>query len=171
MVASSPLGSKEALGELERKDFPLMRGKEVLMQAVYRGFAGQAFTTASGSFQGCLGDVLKWPLQSTFERAVFIATMNAVLRSLGLIEGTVHCKNDGPRACASHLGLWLKDQGADRVGLIGMQPALLEALVKALGPERVMVSDLADAGKVCCGVNVLDGLESSKIFEECQIIL
>jgi hypothetical protein len=171
VVASSPLGSKEALGETERKDFPLLRGKEVLMQAVYRGYAGQAFTTASGSFQGCLGDVLKWPLQSTFERAVFIATMNAVLRSLDLIEGTVHCKNDGPGECASHLGQWLAEQGADKVGLIGMQPALLEALVKTLGPEKVMVADLAEAGTVHCGVKVLDGLEASRIFEECQIIL
>lgn len=171
VVASSPLAPKEALGEPERKDFPLLRGKEVLMQAHYRGYAGQAFTTASGSFQGCLGDVLKWPLKSTFERAVFVATMNAVLRSLGLVEGTIHCKDDGPRECASHLGLWLKEQGAEKVGLIGMQPALLEALVKTLGPERVMVSDLPEAGKMRCGVEVLDGLESTRIFEECQIIL
>lgn len=171
VIASSPLGPKEALGETERKDFPLLMGKEVLMQAGYKGYAGQAFTTASGSFHGCLGDVLKWPLQSTFKRAVFIATMNAVLRSLGLIEGTVHCKDDGPRECATHLSLWLKEQSADKVALIGMQPAILETLVIALGPERVMVADLAEAGKVRCGVKVLDGLESSRIFEECQIIL
>jgi hypothetical protein len=52
-----------------------------------------------------------------------------------------------------------------------MQPALLEALVEALGPDRVMVSDLAEAGKVRCGVKVLDGTDSSSMFECCQIVL
>lgn len=33
------------------------------------------------------------------------------------------------------------------------------------------VSDLAEAGKVSCGVKVLDGMDSSEIFECCQIIL
>jgi len=39
-----------------------------------------------------------------------------------------------------------------------LQPALLEALVQALGPERVMVSDLAEAGSVRCNLRVLDGM-------------
>ena len=50
VVVSTPLSSREAIGEQDRDDFPLLRGKEVLMQAVYRGAAGQAFTSASGSF-------------------------------------------------------------------------------------------------------------------------
>ncbi len=171
VVVSSPLSSKDALGEPDRDDFPLLSGKEVLMQAVYRGFVGQAFTAASGSFHGSLGDVLELPLQSTFERAVFISTMNAVLRCSGLVEKTVHCKNDGPKECALRMGSWIKEQGAKRVGLVGMQPALLEALVNALGPERVMVSDLADAGTTRYGVRVLDGTESSHMFEDCQLML
>jgi uncharacterized protein (DUF4213/DUF364 family) len=171
VVVSSPLSPREALGEPDRDDFPLLRGKEVLMQALYRGCAGQAFTAASGRFQGSLGDVLELPLQSTFERAVFVSTMNAVLRQRGLVERTVHCKNEGPKECALCMGSWIKEQGADRVGLVGMQPAILEALVKALGPERVIVSDLADAGKVRCGVKVQDGMEPSRIFEDCQLVL
>jgi hypothetical protein len=55
VVVGSPLSSREAIGELDRDDFPLLRGKEVLMQAVYRGSAGQAFTSVSGSFKGTLG--------------------------------------------------------------------------------------------------------------------
>jgi uncharacterized protein (DUF4213/DUF364 family) len=57
------------------------------------------------------------------------------------------------------------------VGLVGMQPALLEALVQTLGPDRVMVSDLAEAGSVRYGVKVLDGMDSSEMFERCQLIL
>lgn len=171
VVVSSPLSPRDALGEPERDDFPLLRGNEVLMQAVYRGFAGQAFTAASGSFQGSLGDVLDLPLQSTFERAVFISTMNAVLRCLGLVERTVHCKNDGPKECALRIESWMKEHDAGRVGLVGMQPAILEGLVNALGPERVMVSDLVEARSVRCGVRVLDGMEPSQMFEDCQLIL
>lgn len=171
VVATTPLSAREALGEPGRDDFPLLRGKEVLMQAVCRGSAGQAFTAATGSFRGSLGDVLKLPMQRTLERAVFISTMNAVLRSLGLIKRTVHCRNDGPKECALHMESWIKAHGAAKVGLVGMQPAILEALVSALGPERVMVSDLADAGAVRCGIKVLDGMESSQIFQDCQLIL
>jgi uncharacterized protein (DUF4213/DUF364 family) len=171
VVVSGPLSSKEALGETERDDFPLLRGKEVLMQAVYRGAAGQAFTSSSGSFRGSIEDVLEMPLYESFGRAVLIATMNAVLRSLGLIENTVHCKDEGPRRCAFCLSEWIREQGSDMVGLIGMQPALLEALVGALGQDKVMVSDLAEAGSVRFGLKVMDGLECSEIFEKCHLIL
>ncbi len=34
-----------------------------------------------------------------------------------------------------------------------------------------MVSDLAEAGKVHCDVMVLDGMDSSEMFERCQLIL
>ena len=171
VVVGSPLSSREAIGELDRDDFPLLRGKEVLMQAVYRGSAGQAFTSVSGCFKGTLGDVLELPLTGSFRRAVLISTMNAVLRNLGLIEKTVHCKDDGPKRCAASMAEWITEQGSGMVGLVGMQPALLDALVQTLGPERVMVSDLAEAGSVHCGVKVLDGMDSSEMFERCQLIL
>jgi len=171
VVISKPLSSKEALGEPNRDDFPLLRGKEVLMQSEFNGSAGQVFTAASGSFQGSFGDVLELPLHSIFERAVFVSTMNAVLRWFGLVEGTVHCKNDGPRECALRMRSWINEQDADMVGLVGLQPAILEALVDALGHERVIVSDLAESGKVRYGVNVLDGMDSSQMFKNCQMLL
>jgi len=171
VVVSSPLSSREAIGDPGRCDFPILRGKEVLMQAVYRGFAGQAFTSAPGSFSGSLEEVLRLPLTDNFERAVLVSTMNAVLRYLGMVGGTVHCRDDGPKQCAVRTANWIKEQDAVMVGLIGMQPALLESLVRTLGSDRVMVSDLAEAGKVSFGVNVLDGMDPSEIFERCQLIL
>jgi uncharacterized protein (DUF4213/DUF364 family) len=171
VVVSSQLNAREVLGDPGRDDFPLLRGKEVLMQAVYGGSVGQAFTAASGSFRGSLKEVLELPLKNPFERAVFISTMNAVLRHLGLVEKTVHCKNDGPKECAFRMGSWINEQGTNRVGLVGMQPALLEALTRTLGPDRVIVSDLADAGKERCGIKVLDGTDSPEMFKHCQLIL
>jgi len=171
VVISRPLSVAEAIGDPGRDDFPIIRGREVLMQATFKGVAGQAFTAASGDFQGTLGDVLALPLDENFERAVFIATMNAALRYLGKIEKTVHCRDDGPKRCSSLAVDWLRDQEWVMVGLVGLQPSILEALVKAFGRERVMVSDLAEAGSEHCGVKVLDGLNSGEIFEQCQIIL
>jgi uncharacterized protein (DUF4213/DUF364 family) len=171
LVISRPLSVSEAIGETGREDFPIIRGKEVLMQAVYRGAVGQAFTAAKGGFRGSLGDVLEMPLRGSFERAVLIATMNAVLRYLGKIEHTVHCRDDGPGRCKAALPEWIREQGAKRVGLVGLQPALLEALVQALGPERVMVSDLAEAGSVRCQVRVLDGMQAGEMLDKCSLIL
>jgi uncharacterized protein (DUF4213/DUF364 family) len=179
VVASRPLSAVEAIGDTGRDDFPILRGKEVLMQAVYKGSAGQAFTAAKGIFRGTLGEVLNLPLADAFERALLVATMNAVLGYLGKAEGTVHCKNDGPKKCAAAMADWIKDQdknlskeqGATKVGLVGLQPALLEALARALGPEKVMVSDLAEAGSVRCRVKILDGMKAEEMFEHCQVIL
>lgn len=171
LVISRPLSVSEAIGDTGRDDFPLFREKEVLMQAVYRGAVGQAFTAASGGFRGSLGDVLEMPLDGLFERAVLIATMNAVLRYLGKIEHTVHCRDDGPGRCKASMSDWIKLQDVKRVGLVGLQPALLEALVQALGPERVMVSDLSAAGAVRCQVRILDGMQAGQMFESCPLIL
>jgi uncharacterized protein (DUF4213/DUF364 family) len=171
LVISCPLSVSEAIGDTGRDDFPLIRGKEVLMQAAYRGAFGQAFTAAKGGFRGSLGEVLELPLQGPFERAVLIAAMNAALRYLGKIEGTVHCRDDGPKRCKASMAEWIADQGAEKVGLVGLQPALLEALVQTLGPERVMVSDLAEAGAVRCNVKVLDGMQAGQMFESCPLIL
>jgi len=171
VVVSRPLSAAEAIGKTSRDDFPILRGKEVLMQAVYRDSAGQAFTAAKGEFRGTLGEVLELPLCNSFERAVLIATMNAVLRHLGRIENTVNCRDDGPKRCAALFADWIAEQQAEKVGLVGLQPALLEALVKTLGPERVMASDLADAGAVRCQVRVMDGMKPQEMFASCQLIL
>ncbi|NMB85799.1 MAG: hypothetical protein A4E44_01379 [Methanosaeta sp. PtaB.Bin018] len=171
VVVSLPLSPRDAIGDPGRDDFPILRGREVLMQAVYKGAAGQAFTSAKGSFRGTLRDALSMPLAGSFERAVLVSTINATLRYRGLIDKTVHCKDEGPKRCADRMASWIAEQHADAVGLIGMQPALLEALVRSLGPEKVMVSDLAEAGSARCGVKVLDGMDSSDIFERCQLIL
>lgn len=171
VVATRPLSTFEAIGNPEMDDFPLLRGKEVLIQAVYRGSLGQAFTSAAGSFSGTLEEVLELSLRETFERAVLVSTINAVLRNVGLAEGTVHCRDRGPGDCAAGLGRWVQELDADRVGLVGMQPALLSSLVDVLGPDNVIVSDLASAGEVRFGVEVLDGTCPDLLFDRCPLVL
>jgi|LAHR01.1.fsa_nt_gb uncharacterized protein (DUF4213/DUF364 family) len=171
VVATRPLSSTEAIGNPERDDFPLLRGKEVLMEANYRGSCGQAFTSARGVFSGTLEEVLKLPLEKTFERAVLVSTINGVMRHLGLVEGTVHCRDAGPRDCAALLGQLMRRERICPVGLVGMQPAILSSLVEIFGPERVMVSDLVSAGEIRSGIKVLDGSRPEPLFERCPIVL
>ncbi len=44
VVNIRPLTPQEAIGNPERDDFPLLKGKEVMIQADFRGSRGQAFT-------------------------------------------------------------------------------------------------------------------------------
>jgi hypothetical protein len=109
-VRGKVLSSEEAIGNPKRRDFPLLKGKEKLLEADYKGSKGQAFTDSPYGFAGKLRDFLEMPMQSNFEKAAFIAVLNAVMRHFGLIEGTVHCKNEEPSICAEKLVRYLKEK-------------------------------------------------------------
>lgn len=101
------------------------------------------------------------PLEKVGDRALFVATLNAVLRKQQLAEKTVHCKNNEPEQCSQSLMCWLKDKlDADsKIGLIGLQPAMLEGLSKTFGPANILASDLNPntIGKDKWGVTIWDG--------------
>ncbi|KAF5411762.1 MAG: hypothetical protein C5S43_02885 [Candidatus Methanocomedens sp.] len=101
-VSAKTLTPEEAIGNPESDDFPILKGHERMTQAEFRGSFGQAFTDMYGDFEGTLQDVLYMELNNNFRRAIFIATLNAVMRNLGLIEGSVHCKDHG-----SEGGVWI----------------------------------------------------------------
>ena len=111
VVSARTLTHQEVIGKPERDDFPLLKGKEVMLQADFKGSLGQAFTDMPGNYSGGLQEVLAMPLDNNFKRAVFIATLNAVLRYLNYISKTVHCKDKEPGECAAHLVDYIKEQG------------------------------------------------------------
>jgi hypothetical protein len=102
-VRARVLTTEEAIGNPEADDFPLQEGKERLMQAEFHGAMGQAFTDQYGDFEGLLKDVFEMRLENNFRRAVFVSTVSAVLRHLGRIEKTIHCRNKEPTECAVDL--------------------------------------------------------------------
>lgn len=57
-ITARGLSPDEAIGRTRRKDFPILTGKEILLQAQYRNAYGQAFTDSPSSFEGTLEDVL-----------------------------------------------------------------------------------------------------------------
>ena len=107
-VKTRTLSTEEAIGNPEADDFPLQKGKERLIQARFGSGTGQAFTDRFGDFEGPLMEVLAMPLGNNFRRAVFVATLNALLHHMGRISGTIHCKDREPADCAGQLAAHLK---------------------------------------------------------------
>jgi len=121
-ISAKTLTPEEAIGNPESEDFPILKGHERLMQAEFKGSFGQAFTDMYGDFEGTLQDVLCMELNNNFRRAIFIAALNAVMRNLGLIEGSVHCKDHGPEGCGQDLVEFLEGCKISRIALVGFQP-------------------------------------------------
>ena len=69
------------------------------------------------------------PLRNNFRRAVFVATLNAVLRFVGQTKRTVNCRDKGPQVCASELVGYVKEKyGNVKITQVGFQPRAVEAL-------------------------------------------
>lgn len=168
-VTVRPLTAEEAIGKPKRRDFPIIEGKERVIEATVNGARGHAFTDSPRDFSGTMREVLELPLISNQERAVFIAVLNATLRHLGEVEGTVHCKDEDPEKCAKEIAAFvLERKGTARVGLVGLNPAIAEALISTFGKEHVMVSDLNrdNTGKEKFGVLILDGRDETELLVE-----
>jgi len=171
VVSARTLTPQEVIGKPERDDFPLLKGKEVMLQADFKGSLGQAFTDMPGNYQGSLREILAMSLDDNFKRAVFIATLNAVLRYLNYISMTVHCKDKEPGECAAHLVDYIKERfGSPRIAFIGMQPAMVEALV-AQFEIRVVDLDPDNVGQKRCGVLIDGAAHTKEILSWAGVIL
>jgi len=160
VVRARTLTPEEAIGNPERDDFPLKKGKERLMQAEFRGDLGQAFTDRFGDFEGTLDEIFSMPLKNNYRRALFVAALNAVLKHLGLIGGTVHCRDEGPAECAAQIASFIKDRvGLGKITQIGFQPAIAEALARAF-PFRLLDLDPDNIGRKKFGI-VVEGPEAT----------
>ena len=153
-VRARALSTKEAIGTPEHHDFPLQKGKEKLMQATFRDAGGQAFTDMYGDYQGTLEKVLQLPMENNHHRAVFVASLNAVLRYLGQIDGSIHCRDEAPVTCGKTLVAHLKDRYAGaRIAQVGFQPRMVENLAP-IHPLRVLDMDPDNIGQEKFGVTI-----------------
>ncbi len=166
------LSAEEAIGKPQRQDFPLMKGKEKLLQAEFKGSLGQAFTDSPASFEGTLHEFLEMPLETNFQKAAFTAVLNAVMCYLGLVEGTIHCKDDEPNECAQKLVEYLRKKfDRSRIALIGFQPALLDFCRREF-PVRVADLNPDNIGKEKYGVLIEDAeLKTRELVEWCDLLL
>ncbi|HOO76929.1 MAG TPA: DUF364 domain-containing protein [bacterium] len=171
LVEGRPLTPREGIGTPARSDFPILIGVERLVEARFKDARGHAFTDDWGNFRGPLREVAGMSLGSNRSRAVFVAALNAVMAHLGLVDRPVHCRDRGPEECAMGLESFLAGRPrVERVALIGLQPALLEALSRL---RRVRVSDMNpdNWGRLKSGVKVERGEKAPDLLDWCDLAL
>ncbi|RLC71779.1 MAG: hypothetical protein DRI26_04380 [Chloroflexi bacterium] len=170
-IRAFPLSPEEAIGNPEERDYPLVKGRERLMQAEFRGSKGQAYTDMYGDFSGKLSEILEMDLRNNFRRAIFVSTLNAVMRYLGMVERTVHCRNEEPRGCAQELVKYIRQQyGKPKIAFIGFQPRMVEALSREF-ELRVTDLDEGNIGQERFGVRISGPEETGEILRWCDMAI
>jgi len=166
------LKAEEAIGRPQRKEFPLVKGEEKIIEASFKNAIGHAFTDQPSNFEGTLNAVLSLGLNTNKERAIFIATINAVMRYLGLVKNTRHCKNEEPELCAEELIRYIKQEyGNVKVGIIGFQPAFVDHLRKHF-IIRVTDYNVKNIGKIKYNILIENGYIGNKnVLEWADVIL
>lgn len=175
VIETRILQTAEAIGNPDRRDYPLLKGKEFLMEATFRGARGQAYTDDPAEYAGPLREIAELPLQKTGERALFIACLNAVTRFLEPQLGTVHCRDNEPEECAREIAAFLQTVNPRFTGLVGLQPAILEHIVAAFGADRVACLDRDESfrGETRFGVPIEWGDSESlrRLFAKADLVL
>lgn len=171
-VSYRVLEGEEVLGKTNRKDYPLLVGKEKMLEARFRDSIGQAFTQSGSLFYGNLRDVLELDLKNDYDRGIFIASLNAVMRYYNIIDRTVHCKWNEPEECAKEMAQDLQRFKEKNLVLVGFQPAFIEALVKEGYTLRVLDLNPENIGTDNLGALIEDGKKDyQKVIDWADLIL
>lgn len=174
-ISARILKNEEAIGHPTRQDYPLLKGKEFLMEASFKECRGQSFTDAPCEMVSTLAEILTLSLDTTEHRALFIASLNAVVRYLNPELATVHCRDDEPEECAAEIIRQLQQQSVARIGLVGLQPAILEQLATTFGADNVFCVDRDEnqRGNSKFGVEIKwgDDQETAELFEQSDLVL
>ena len=170
-IKARTLTPEEAIGKPERDDYPILKGKEVMIEADFLASKGQAFTDQPGNYNGSLNKILNLNLSSNFERAVFVASVNAVLKHLKLVKHTIHCKDEVPKICAENLVKNIEERfGNPKIAFIGLQPGMVEELSKKY-KIRVLDLDVDNIGRNFNGTIIEDVSMTEEVLDWCDIIL
>lgn len=158
-IHARALTPEEAIGITERKDYPILTGNDVMIEAEYKGTRGQAFTDAPSEFRGTLRDILALPFdEDAHARGLLVAAINAVMGHLGLCDRMIHCKDDGPKRCGKEAISFLKERfSSPRILLVGCQPSLLQNLCENFAEVRVLDLNPENIGQTRGGIRVEDG--------------
>ena len=167
-ITCKPLSVKEAIGTPEHDDYPIVKGKEVMMAAVFNGASGQAFTDEYTDISLSVEDLMNIDHTQTNERAIFIAGLNAVYRSLGLCEKTIHCKDTEPVECAKNI-VQLPEFSGKKILLGGLQPRFLEYL-SGCNTMRALDLDPDNIGTEKFGTTIESGEQFEDALGWCDMI-
>ncbi len=169
-IKTKVLSAEEAIGNPEHDDYPIQKGRERLMQADFNRDYGVAFTDMFGNYKGSLYEIINMELKNNFRRAVFISTINAVLKGLGSIDKTSHCKNEGLVNCQKKIVEFIRENfGNPKIFQAGFQPRFVEALSREF-ELRVTDIDKDNIGKKINGVTIESPENTEKNIKWCDLI-
>ncbi len=167
-VRCTALSPAAAIGRPEHGDYPILKGKEVLVEAVFEGAKGQAFADSFENTDYLIDDLPAMELDVNSRRASFVAGLNAVYRHLGLTDGTVHCRDEEPVDCAGNLLDAVAIPG--KVLLIGLQPRLLHTLAAATS-LRAVDMDADNIGTEVAGVLIEPPANTADALAWCDLVV
>jgi len=160
-ITSKALTPEEAIGITKRKDFPIITGNEIMLEADCKGAKGQAFTDSPAVYKGTLAEICNLDMEKDLHAAgLFIASLNAVMKCLGRTDCTVHCKTEGPEKCGKDIVQFIQDNYGDpKIVLIGYQPAMMDNLSKSF-KLRVLDLNPVNVGQLRYGIMVEHGVSA-----------
>lgn len=82
-VRCKALSSVEAIGKPEHDDYPIIKGKEVMVEAVFKGAKGQAFTDEFENVDYIIDDLLTLELDSN-KKELFLS--HVLMPSIGILS-------------------------------------------------------------------------------------
>ncbi len=168
-----PLHADEAVGRAASPELAIRRGPEKVIQAEVAGTIGQAFTDQPGSWSGTVGDALALDLAQVPLRAISVAAINAILCNINGCQGVKHCQDGDPEACGDRMAEEIARRDPHpHIGMFGLQPFMVQALVGRFGAAAVTVADLnpANIGTQRAGVPIYDGQrDAATIVKNCSI--
>jgi len=171
-IRCAALSAEEALGRPEHGDYVLQKGRERIVEASLAGARGHAFSDTPGDWKGTAGDLLTLELTSNFRRAVFVSSLNAIMRYLGLLENSIHCRDDGPARCGPRCAEAMRSEfprGA-RIALIGYQPRICESLAQEFA-VGVVDMDPRNIGKTVGNAVIYGPAETERVLADAQVVL
>ena len=166
-VRCKALSAAEAIGNPDHDDYPIIKGREVMVEAVFEGARGQAFADDYENADYLVDDLLDIDLGSNRRRAAFISGLNAVYRHLGLCGKTIHCRDAEPKDCAENLPEAIGDR--KRICLVGFQPRFLETLA-ARYDVRAVDMDPDNIGAEKFGVVVESPRMTDDAVDWCDLV-
>jgi len=166
-IRCKALTPQEAIGKPGHDDYPISKGKEVMIEALFRQARGQAYTDVFVNKDYKIKDLLQldWKMQT--DRTAFIAGLNAIYRHLDLCDKTIHCRDEEPITCAKNLVN--KIAHGTKVLLIGHQPRFLEVLSSHC-QVRAIDLDESNIGKEVSGVTIQPQHKTAEAAKWCDLI-
>jgi uncharacterized protein (DUF4213/DUF364 family) len=150
-ISCSALSAEAAIGKPEHQDYPIITGKEKMVEAKFGDSRGQAFTDSYQNAEYSVKDLLDLPLDNNFQRAHFIAALNAIYKHFRMTSETVHCRGDELTLCPRHLRKLFPTER--KIWLAGLQPRFLEVLSENY-EVRCTDMDSENIGQKKCGITI-----------------